>query len=183
VSQYHPTPFSRNQSDSDSSTITRLIGWLKTQLARIAQAVNLESWYATTVTSAYTLTPFDRLLRVDTTGGAVAITLPLANTVPGQVFTIKNIGTNTVTVNRAGTDTIDGATSTTIPPLGTDTIIAATATRWDRVPGFGAGSRIKRAPGRQSLVEQPPRAASPTRPKLARTRASAVSSSRITRSR
>jgi hypothetical protein len=38
-----------------------------------------------------------------------------------------------------GTDTIDGATSTTIPPLGTDTIIAATATRWDRVPGFGAG--------------------------------------------
>jgi len=47
----------------------------------------------------------------DTTGGTV--TLPTAPT-NGAVYTIINIGTTTVTINRGGTDTIDGPSVTSL---------------------------------------------------------------------
>lgn len=133
MSQYTPSPFAARPGEPP--TAPSLAGWIATQLARIGQAISLETWYATTVAAAYTLTPQDRLLRVNTTAAARTITLPLANTVPGQVFTIKNIGNagNNVTVNRAGADTIDGGASITIASLAAKTLVAATSTAWDTV--------------------------------------------------
>lgn len=127
MSLYTPTPFS-GASDSPGFS-----AWVRTQFARIGNAISIERWYGTTVAAAYTLTPQDRLLRVDTSSAARTITLPLVNTVDSQVFTIKNIGNagNGVTVNRAGADTIDGATSLVIPSLQSVTLVAGAAGRWD----------------------------------------------------
>lgn len=71
----------------------------------------------TTRTGNVTLTttsPFTEL--GDATSGAITITLPAANSSNGQFFFIKKIDSsaNSVTVSRAGSDTIDGATSFTL---------------------------------------------------------------------
>ena len=68
------------------------------------------------VTAATSATAADRVIGVDTTGGAVTVTLPTAASVrTGFILTIKDIGaateTNPITVARSGSDTIDGATS------------------------------------------------------------------------
>ena len=67
--------------------------------------------YITTVSGATTLSNVHNVVLVDTSGGAVTITLPDNATEANRVFYIKNISTNAVTINRAGTDTIEGATS------------------------------------------------------------------------
>lgn len=53
---------------------------------------------------------------VDASGGARTITLPLASSCPGRTYTVKKVDSsaNTVTVQRSGTDTIDGAASYTL---------------------------------------------------------------------
>jgi len=49
---------------------------------------------------------------VDTSGGTVTVTLPLAASTPGKEFFIKKVAAaNTLTVNPSGSDTIDGAAS------------------------------------------------------------------------
>ena len=48
---------------------------------------------------------------VDTTSGAVGLTVPLASLIKTGVYRVKNIGNNPLTLNRSGSDTIDGATS------------------------------------------------------------------------
>jgi len=67
----------------------------------------------------YTLLGGEQLVAVTSTGAARAITLPAASTVPlGMPLTIKDEGggaaTNNITIGRAGSDTIDGATSKVI---------------------------------------------------------------------
>jgi hypothetical protein len=47
----------------------------------------------------------------DNGANAVSVTLPTADIQAGFKLTIKRLGTNTVTINRAGADTIDGQTS------------------------------------------------------------------------
>lgn len=87
-------------------------------LPAVIQRMNSALGRATvrTVTAATTLNASDYAVRVDTTGGALTITLPLASTVIGQEFRITKITTdaNAVTVSRQGSDTINGATSQTI---------------------------------------------------------------------
>jgi len=67
-------------------------------------------------TAAYTATASDGVILVDTTGGAVTITMPLAVNVPRQIFTIKRIaGSANVTIARTGTDVFeDSQTSLTL---------------------------------------------------------------------
>jgi len=62
------------------------------------------------VTTGYTVLDTDRLVTVDSSGGATTINLLAAGDAT-QPLTIKNLGTNTVTVTPDGTDTIDGLTS------------------------------------------------------------------------
>lgn len=64
--------------------------------------------------SPYSVLATDEMLFVDTSGGAVIINLLGASTADaGEQIRIKdtgNAGTNNVTVNRAGSDLIDGET-------------------------------------------------------------------------
>jgi hypothetical protein len=62
------------------------------------------------VTTGYTVLDTDRLVTVDSSGGATVVNLLAAGDAT-QLLTIKNLGTNTVTVTPDGTDTIDGLTS------------------------------------------------------------------------
>lgn len=75
---------------------------------------------STVKTSNYTVLVTDELIQVDTTGGAVTITLPNSTSVPKGRFIVKDVGgaaqTNAITILRAGSDTIEdgSSTSTTI---------------------------------------------------------------------
>lgn len=50
---------------------------------------------------------------IDSSGGAIAVTLPACGAGKVMIFKHKTTG-NTVTITRAGADTIDGGTSTTL---------------------------------------------------------------------
>lgn len=67
----------------------------------------------TTVQTANYTAAAGALVLVDPTGGAFAVTLPAASANSGKRIAVKNVGTSTtaVTVTRAGSDTIDGATT------------------------------------------------------------------------
>ncbi len=61
---------------------------------------------------AVTLDWEDGIVNVDTSGGAVVVTLPDVSAFTGKNYLIRRDGANTVTINRAGSDTFDtGATS------------------------------------------------------------------------
>ena len=69
---------------------------------------------ASTRTGAVSLTTGSPLIELcNATSGAFTVTLPSANASLGQTYTIKKIDSsaNAVTISRAGTDTIEGATT------------------------------------------------------------------------
>lgn len=63
------------------------------------------------VTAVYTVVDADSVVLADATGGAFAVTLPLAGDAIGKTITVKrlNSGANAVTITAAGSDTIDGS--------------------------------------------------------------------------
>lgn len=63
------------------------------------------------------------LIIADTSEGAITVTLPAA-TCRG-VVTVKRVGPNGVTVQRSGTDLIDGATSVTLANSMSTVVLAA----------------------------------------------------------
>ena len=69
-----------------------------------------------TVTSAYTLTDNDGLIKADASGGAFTLTLPSAAARASRAFHVKrlNAGANAVTVGTTGGQTIDGAATKVI---------------------------------------------------------------------
>lgn len=67
--------------------------------------------FAKLVTASMTLGDYDDIIKVDTSGGAVTITLPLAEQNIGKVYVISVAGLNDVTLTRSGSDTINGAAS------------------------------------------------------------------------
>jgi len=90
------------------------------------------------VTAATTLTAGDDTVLANTTSAGFTITLPLASSVPGKRFTIKQMGSaNTLTIGRSGSDTIDGATS---------------QTRTTQYTGYVIESQIVTAPATWSYV-------------------------------
>lgn len=100
----------------------------------------------TTKTSNYTATSFDEHILADATSGAVTITLPTAvgRTDPITVKKIDN-STNAVTVDAAGSDTIDGQLTRRLDA------------QWDYctlVPS-GSGWYVKAAPTAVSWAERP----------------------------
>lgn len=72
-----------------------------------------------TKTSDYTVTTSDRLVYANTAGGNITLTLPAANAVSANtVFSAsKTAAANTLTVQRAGSDTVNGGTNTTATAL------------------------------------------------------------------
>lgn len=89
--------------------------------------------YATsTKTSNYTIGSADTVIFADATSGIVTITLPVASGLSGYKFYIKRIdaSSNTCTVARSSTDTIDGVTSLTIDQQYTSLLVVSNGTAW-----------------------------------------------------
>ena len=88
-------------------------------LSWTTQAANVLQLNRVTTSANYTVTATDAIVGVDVSAGPVTITLPAANAfADGQTLIINveagNAATNNVTINAAGTDTIDGGTSVSI---------------------------------------------------------------------
>jgi len=106
-----------------SGNFVRLAVGSTNQVLKVSSG--LPSWGAapaalfstTTQTSSYTVGTSDTVVFADATSANVTITLPAASSTAGYRFYIKRIdssSSNTVTVSRGGSDTIDGATSFTL---------------------------------------------------------------------
>jgi hypothetical protein len=80
----------------------------------------------------YTVTSSDTVVFADATGGNTTITLPAASGVNGYRFYVKRIdGTsNTVTIARSGSDTIDGATSLSLDIRYMSVTLVSDGTNW-----------------------------------------------------
>lgn len=104
-------------------------------LGGILELPSLETSAATTVlTDAY------GLVAVDASGGAKNVNLPLGSTLKsGRSYWIRKSETslNTVTVNRAGADTIEGSTTLVLDDTDRSVILTWTGTTWRP---FGQGS-------------------------------------------
>jgi hypothetical protein len=80
-------------------------------------------------TSPYTITPGDDMLLVDTTTGSVTANLPLAKN-GRELYFVKLVAGNTMTIQPAGTDTINGAASLAITIRWTAIHLKAIAGGW-----------------------------------------------------
>lgn len=90
--------------------------------AQLASAFFRDVVYITSADSPRTITSADngKLFNINSSGGAISFTLPTiaSTTLPFNVsFKLTTAG-NTVTINRASTDTIEGATSATLSTAG-----------------------------------------------------------------
>lgn len=94
-----------------------------------------------TKTANYTIVAGDRGAYFDATSGTFQFDLPAANVIstvnPPWMVTIGNSGSGTITVARAGSDTIDGATSFTLTQYQVVTLISNGNNAWRRVSSFG----------------------------------------------
>lgn len=115
------TPLSINRVAGGSITLAR---GLITSSARIVKSAAVASSAGTTVIGS---TDF-----FFTVTGSTTHTLTLPSAANGREIRIKNRSTGTVTVNRAGSDTIDGGTTFNLT-AGQGTILVANGTDWCRV--------------------------------------------------
>jgi hypothetical protein len=105
--------------DSDGNTI-----WTKDQISLASESALASAFYRgvvylTSANSPYTMSQSDNgyLINCDTSGGAIVVNLPQLSSVvlPFNACVKKTTSdVNTVTINRQGTDTIDGLTSKTL---------------------------------------------------------------------
>jgi len=101
-------------------------------IATFNSAMNFES---VLISSNYTVLSSDYIIGVNTSGGPITITLPsVASTTSGRTLIIKdetgNASTNAITVNCAGSDTIDGDNSILIDSNHIAIAIYCTSTGW-----------------------------------------------------
>lgn len=98
---------------STPKSLNEYVGEQNIRLGRMAALLaRIQRYKSRRVSAAYTLTDADDVLLVTTSGGSVTLTLPVASTLPGKRYEIKKMdAANTLTVQRSGSDTIDGATT------------------------------------------------------------------------
>ncbi len=95
-----------------STPLDRVVARLNERLARWADLIaRLQRLNVRAVTAATTLTENDDVVTVDTTSGAVTVTLPPVSGTRGKLYYVKktNVGANNVTLDGNGAETIDGA--------------------------------------------------------------------------
>lgn len=97
-------------------------------------SVKLTYEYATVVTASATITTANDDYLVDATSGNITLTLMSAAStgLKGKIFTFRRVDTsaNTVTIARAGSDTISGVTSITLDSTSVVKIIRYSSTQW-----------------------------------------------------
>jgi hypothetical protein len=153
---------------SSANTATTQANTATAAAAAAAAAVQGVMWrdviYKTTADSPLTLdaTYGGKLVVIDATAGAVTVNLPQisAVTLPWSVGIKKaDSGGNAITVNRAGSDTIGGATSATISQAGEDGVFVADDSAapddWTKIGFYNApGAASESAAGIVELATQ-----------------------------
>jgi hypothetical protein len=86
-----------------------------------------------TITSNYTATIADFLIRCDATGGVITITLPDATTCGGLLLNIKKIdaSVNRVIIDGDASQTIDGQLTQNLPLQYENLTVMSNGTNWD----------------------------------------------------
>jgi hypothetical protein len=108
----------------------------------------LDDERATASVSTNTTTSGEEVLLVDTTGGAVTITLASADLATGNVVTVVDIGgaaaSNAITVDTEGGEGIDGGATTTVGSDYGATVVVGDAGsgQWYTSGGGGSGSGV-----------------------------------------
>lgn len=107
----------------NSSDVTQ---WTKDEVAVPSEAALASAFWRGVVHITFADSPFTitddhngKLISVNSTGGAIAITMPEMSSLilPYNVGVKLETGSNAVTITRAGTDTIDGATTKVLNSL------------------------------------------------------------------
>jgi len=95
------------------------------------------STQVTAVSSNITLTQSHSVVLVSASGGAVTITLPSAVGIAGRQYVIKkdDVTANTVTVDPAGTETIEGVATASLPSQWHWIVIISDGTNWITIAG------------------------------------------------
>lgn len=123
-----PTPRSRIFSDitDPSNPIPRMYDGARYMPFRLRKEV-IQSF-----TSNQTLTATSERVLTDATGGAITHILPAASTMTGECIYLQKIDVtfNIVHINRAGSDTIDGLTTTALNTYMEWILLRSTGTGW-----------------------------------------------------
>ena len=110
-----------------------LIARLKAEFITRAERLYAGSfWGARTLTASTTATLSDVVFLANTAAGNITVTLPLASSATGKVYTLKKVSSdaNTATFARAGSDTIDGVTSVALTGYMQSVMIVSDGTGW-----------------------------------------------------
>ena len=77
------------------------------------QIDNSLAFAARAITSNYTVTAGDHTVFANATGGSITVTLPTAANIVGRQYVIKRVdsGVSSVTIDPAGSETIEGAST------------------------------------------------------------------------
>lgn len=98
-----------------------------------------------TKTTTYAITATDSNIMVNTTGGAVTVTLPTAVGVSGQRYTIKDwkgtANSNKITIATTSSQTIDAQTSFIISSIYGEVTLVSDGANWS-VVGFGPSAVV-----------------------------------------
>lgn len=114
-------------------SLEQVIGKLNTTFARWADLVaRLQRLNVRAVTTATTLTENDDVVTVDTTGGAVTVTLPPVSGTRGKVYWVKKLSAsaNNLTLDGSGSETIDGAATVVWNTQNLCKGVVSTGTAW-----------------------------------------------------
>lgn len=101
----------------------------------------VEDYNVRSVSADTLLTAFSRTVLVDASGANRLITLPTASTSKFRKYTIKKTDAtaNTVTIDAAGAETIDGATTQVMDTQWQSLTIQSNGTAWSVIASFGFG--------------------------------------------
>lgn len=96
------------------------------------QTAGAGTFSVSTKSSNYTITTSDTVILADATSGSINITLPTASGASSYRFFVKKIdtSTNTVTILRQGSDTIDGGTSALIQVAYVSVTVVSNGSNW-----------------------------------------------------
>ena len=97
------------------------------QLKTLGLSANIK-----TITVAYTASLTDLTILVNATSAAITVSLPLAASVKGKMYVIKKVdaSANVVTIDGAGSELIDGATTKTTSTQYAHYTIQSDGTAW-----------------------------------------------------
>ena len=108
----------------------------------IGPSSRIENYQTLNVGVDFLLTEFQRTLEVDASGAPRTITLPTALSARWRKYTIKKIdaSANTVTIDAAGAETIDGALTVVLTTQYQSVTIQSNGTGWDIIAQVSSAS-------------------------------------------